>query len=129
MHASHRQVTYNGSTWCDVCGVDQYDLMAESECRKVNLFARTTHTRDPLLVEREKHHGDFRVNAELWKKLTDAFEEYCDINTLSVRQQLALSMIFGKIARLAQKPRFRDHWKDIAGYAKLALEDCAEEWT
>ena len=33
-------------------------------------------------------------------------------------------MIFLKLARMAQTPGVKDHWDDIAGYAKLGAEAC-----
>lgn len=77
--------------------------------------------RDPLLVERERSHGSFKSNAEIWHKLVCAIPH--DHN-LTPSQYLALNMIFLKIARAMQNPQVKDHFNDIAGYAKLAGEDC-----
>lgn len=47
------------------------------------------------------------------------------IDKLDDVQRESLSMIFHKIGRiLAGDPNFRDHWDDIAGYAKLAADRC-----
>jgi len=77
--------------------------------------------RDPLLQEREKTHGSFAANAATYAKLMQAVSWEENIDS---RQRLALSMIFLKIARLTQTPKVKDHWDDIAGYAKLGAEAC-----
>lgn len=75
--------------------------------------------RDPLLVEREKTHGSFRTNADLFNKLCSACPD-----TLKGPQRMAMVMIFAKISRAFQTPHVKDHWDDIAGYAKLGAEAC-----
>jgi hypothetical protein len=75
--------------------------------------------RDMLLVEREKTHGDFRKNAEVFNKLCQAIPD-----VFQGSQRMAVIMIFAKISRAAQTPHVKDHWDDIAGYAKLASEAC-----
>jgi hypothetical protein len=82
-----------------------------------------SEARDPLLEEREKTHGSFKHNADTFYKLWEA------VNTQSIQnlpndQQLALNQIFLKISRMLQNPLEPDHWKDIAGYAKLGEEAC-----
>lgn len=79
-----------------------------------------TEPRDPLLQEREKTHGSFETNALTWSRLCKS----SDYNRLNERQKLALTIIFMKIARLEQQPNIKDHWDDIAGYAKLGSEAC-----
>lgn len=75
--------------------------------------------RDPLLIEREKTHGSFAKNAEVFNNLCNSVPD-----VLKGRQRLALTMIFAKIARAMQTPHVKDHWEDIAGYAKLGSEAC-----
>ncbi len=78
--------------------------------------------RDPLLQEREKTHGSFKLNAQIHKKLCYAYPHEPDLNT---EQRLALNMIYLKIARiLSGQGDHKDHWDDIAGYAKLGSEAC-----
>lgn len=81
--------------------------------------------RDPLLVEREKTHGDYRSTAEIAQRLKKVIHDnlqtqhpmFCNIHRES------LEMICTKIARiLAGDPAIKDHWNDIAGYAKLGAE-------
>jgi Domain of unknown function (DUF6378) len=81
--------------------------------------------RDQLLVEREKTHGDFRIVAEISQRMRYLFDEFD--NDLNMAQCAALHMIAVKIARiLAGDPFHREHWLDIAGYARLGQEACRE---
>lgn len=79
--------------------------------------------RDPILVERQTSHGLFSHNAIFWKELCSIFlrAQRCPSNE---EQSLAMTMIMLKIARIAQNPGVKDHWDDIAGYAKLGSEAC-----
>ena len=46
---------------------------------------------------------------------------------LEQTQRESLDMIAHKIGRiLAGDPDFRDHWDDIAGYAKLVADKCSK---
>lgn len=81
--------------------------------------------RDQLLQEREKTHGDYRSTAEIAQRLKKIIADntqithpmFCNIHRES------LDMICTKIARiLSGNPAIKDHWDDIAGYAKLAAE-------
>lgn len=81
--------------------------------------------RDAILTEREATHGSFRDNARVWVALLDAMWWY-EINHAPHEQNLAVTMIMLKLARLAQNPKVKDHWDDIAGYAKLGAEACNE---
>jgi hypothetical protein len=85
--------------------------------------------RDPLLVEREKTHGSFKANADLSqaikKIMHDPFGETRHPYVLSTVHLEALDMIALKLSRiLSGQANFKDHWDDIAGYAKLASEAC-----
>jgi Domain of unknown function (DUF6378) len=76
--------------------------------------------RDLLLVEREKTHGSFEKNAGI-------FAAMCRLGRKPDNNvhEAALCMIFMKIARiLSGQANFKDHWDDIAGYAKLGAEAC-----
>jgi len=78
--------------------------------------------RDPLLQEREKTHGSFAKNSNLWFMLFEVIKE--DIKTIPTTQQLAFNMMMLKIARAVSNPKVKEHFDDIAGYAKLASEAC-----
>lgn len=77
-----------------------------------------------LLAERAKTHGSFSTHAETTQKLKRVIEGL-KFDSLSSRHQEALHMILHKIGRIiAGNPNFKDHWDDIAGYAKLGTEAC-----
>lgn len=81
-------------------------------------------TRDPLLVEREKTHGDFRLNAKVSREIKKAIG-WRDVIGMKDAHREALDMIALKISRIATgQANFKDHWDDIAGYAKLGSEAC-----
>ena len=78
--------------------------------------------RDPLLVEREKTHGSFKENAAISQLLKSIFAGKMGDNTV---HREALDMIALKLSRiLSGQANFKDHWDDIAGYAKLGSEAC-----
>lgn len=92
--------------------------------------------RDPLLQTREQTHGNFTYNAVWAQCLRDMFRNGCiDVNgmesndpnwdQLPARHREALDAIALKLSRiLSGQSNFKDHWDDIAGYAKLASEIC-----
>lgn len=78
--------------------------------------------RDPLLVEREKTHGNFAQNARYWDQLCSVVpRDWC---LGQPPKRFAMNMIFMKIARAISNPNTKDTWDDIAGYAKLGAEAC-----
>lgn len=80
--------------------------------------------RDPLLVEREQTHGDFRITAQVAQQLKASFRTI-HYQGLSAMHREALDMIATKLARiLSGNPNEPDHWLDLAGYAKLGMEYC-----
>lgn len=91
-----------------------------------------------LLVERGKTHGDYSVHARITQALKSTIGNFhivgpaSDVphpaaDKLNPEQAEALAMIFHKIGRiLAGDPDFRDHWDDIAGYAKLVADRCSK---
>lgn len=99
-------------------------------CKHCDSPLHTTETcptyespRDPLLVEREKTHGSFFKNAECCQKLLGVLKDN-DLQKLGPVQRQAIDMICLKIARAMSTPKVKDHWDDIAGYAKLGAEAC-----
>lgn len=77
------------------------------------------------LEDRKKTHGDFTVHAEIAQSLKEITGSYD--GELNHVQREAVDMILHKIARiLAGNPNEKDHWHDIAGYAKL-VEDRIKE--
>lgn len=84
--------------------------------------------RDPLLEERQKTHGDFASNAEISQRLKGVFE--AGVHRRSHVHNESLDMIALKLSRiLSGQADHRDHWDDIAGYAKLGAEACNAQGT
>jgi hypothetical protein len=76
-----------------------------------------------LLSIRGKTHGDFTIHAEISMGLKEQIEACQNWSSLSFVQKEALHMIQHKIGRiLAGDPNHKDHWDDIAGYAKLVSD-------
>lgn len=103
---------------CEKCG-GLLDKRFVHNCSPESLAAR----RDQLLVEREKTHGSFEANANAWMDIREAVRRHAS-NEVNNRQNLAVEMICLKLARMCQTPNVKDHWDDIAGYAKLGAEAC-----
>jgi len=80
---------------------------------------------EELLVDRNKTHGSFETNAEISQTLKLVLREHQD--GLSLVQVEAVDMICLKLSRIhSGQSDFRDHWDDIAGYAKLAADRCSQ---
>jgi hypothetical protein len=78
-----------------------------------------------LLNERKKTHGDFTDHALMTQALKNVMWSSANWDQLNPCQKEALDMIAHKIGRiLAGNPNYRDHWDDIAGYARLVAERC-----
>lgn len=85
---------------------------------------------DPLLIERETTHGDYRNTARIIQRLKDTILVEQVRRTkrgqprLTDTQKECLDMIVHKIGRIISgESGHPDHWADIAGYAKLARAD------
>ena len=79
-----------------------------------------------LLDEREKTHGPFMATAAKAQQLKDAMQGGKNWSELDDIQREALQMIASKIARILSGNHAEiDHWKDIAGYANLAVQEIA----
>lgn len=78
-----------------------------------------------LLTERAKTHGSYVDHACITQELKDRMFDQKGWERLNSCQRETLHMIAHKIGRiLAGDPNFRDHWDDIAGYAKLVADQC-----
>lgn len=76
-----------------------------------------------LLNERGKTHGDFTDHAAITQALKQEMSYTDKWRGLTYVQKEALEMIQHKVGRiLAGDPNFKDHWDDIAGYAKLVAD-------
>lgn len=87
-----------------------------------------------LLAERKSTHGEYRDDARAAMRLKDNLAD--EINRRVVRgqpilsdiQRHALDMILHKVARIVTGDAyFKDHWDDIAGYAKLVSDRIEKE--
>lgn len=82
-----------------------------------------------ILAERRKTHGDFAEHARVAQNLKAMAHNSINWTetTLTPSQMEAVDMILHKIGRiLAGNPSFKDHWDDIAGYAKLVADRCPQ---
>ena len=80
---------------------------------------------DSLLQERKKTHGSFAQNAVISQHIKHIYHSMGKYPTESAVHAEALDMIALKLSRiLSGQANFKDHWDDIAGYAKLASEAC-----
>jgi hypothetical protein len=74
-----------------------------------------------VLEEREKTHGDFERTAQVAQMLKRYMDEARGCTDV---QWEALHMIASKLARIiCGNPHEEDHWRDIAGYAKLVAKN------
>lgn len=81
--------------------------------------------RDPLLTERQTTHGSFEQNAEFSQKMKFFMHSCPSWKHLTYVEREAMDMIALKFSRiLSGKSLERQHWEDVVGYAKLALEQC-----
>jgi len=72
------------------------------------------------LKERGAVHGDFSLNAEIAQSLKEVCRPYSE--KLTVEERESLDYILQKIARVLSKGGlYKDDWRDIAGYATLAM--------
>lgn len=74
-----------------------------------------------IINEREKTHGGFADVAEVNYALVSSIKD--PLHLMIPTDFVSISMILHKISRIAcGNPMFKDHWVDIAGYAKRAIE-------
>jgi hypothetical protein len=82
-------------------------------------------SRIALLETRETTHGSFADNARNGQFLRDFYRSQPSWASMPEIHREALDMMATKISRiLSGQSLFDDHWKDIVGYATLALEAC-----
>ena len=73
---------------------------------------------DDVLHERALSHGDYVLTARLAQALKDVLRHRLADAPADIRE--SVDMICTKLARVASgNPGEADHWKDIAGYARL----------
>lgn len=90
-----------------------------------NSSSSGSRTTEAILAERGSTHGDFTANAHIMQLLKITLRNHSGWEDLSLDKKEGLEMIAHKIGRiLCGNPDFRDHWDDIAGYAKLCADRC-----
>ena len=78
---------------------------------------------EALLEARGKTHGQFADNAKYAQTLRLLWRQSRYWDAMPLEHREALDHIAGKLSRiLSGQSTFRDHWDDIAGYAKLAAD-------
>lgn len=86
--------------------------------------------RSEILVERQKTHGQFVDVAEAAQSIKNMFraskvDAGVEVDPCIVE---AFDMIASKMGRIASGDETEvDHWRDVIGYAQLALEFLEEE--
>lgn len=78
-----------------------------------------------LLDTRHKTHGNFSDNARVGQALRVLMLAQPRWQTLSEVDRECLMYIAGKISRILSSNAdagLKEHWEDIAGYARLAME-------
>ena len=77
-----------------------------------------------LLSEREKTHGDYRLTASVAQKIKAMVRNSPSYPDMTLAQHESLDMIAVKLARImCGDPHEPDHFRDIAGYALLAISE------
>jgi hypothetical protein len=80
---------------------------------------------EEVLVERNKTHGDFAMNAHFSQELKRLFHSAPCWTQLHDVHRESLHMIALKLSRvLSGQADYKDHWTDMAGYSKLAEDAC-----
>jgi hypothetical protein len=79
--------------------------------------------RDKILTTRQATHGDFVKVAEYAQHLKTVFRHHDGFGNLTAVQRESIDLMCTKFARiLCGNPDHKDHWDDLAGYAKLVAE-------
>jgi hypothetical protein len=84
-------------------------------------------TVEDILEERGKTHGDFTDNSRVIQSLKRIMHTEVGWDKLTDTQREAIHMILHKLGRIISgNPNVKDHWDDIAGYARLVSERVVE---
>lgn len=83
---------------------------------------------EATLAERGGRYGDFTSNARISQALLATMKREAPADAwerLDPVKRESLTVIAAKIARILNgDPEYDDNWRDIAGYATLALQRC-----
>jgi hypothetical protein len=81
-----------------------------------------------IIEDRQETHGNFVDNASVAQRIKAVLRTAPGWDRMSPVQKEALDLISIKVARIVSgKNREPDHWKDIKGYAYLALMEIEDE--
>lgn len=106
----------------DVFGAEYGDVTGTYADRAQTFKADSTTA---LLSERGQTHGSFASNAHYGQQLRQLYRTSRHWEWMPPEHREALDMMATKISRiLSGQSTFRDHWSDLAGYAKLAEDAC-----
>ena len=79
---------------------------------------------EALIAERGQTHGSFAENARISRNIKAMMQNSPGWDLLSSVQHEVLDMVALKVSRiLSGNPNEADHWRDIAGYATLAVKE------
>jgi len=77
-----------------------------------------------ILKERQKTHGEYTNVARISQALKAILQDGPTHDNLSLMQRESLDLICTKLARIVcGNPNEPDHFRDVAGYAQLALNE------
>lgn len=80
-----------------------------------------------LLLTRGSTHGEFSENSQTVQQIKRLLRSKQNWTKMQDHHREALDMIVHKIGRIMHgNPEFKDHWRDISGYAKLTEERCKD---
>ena len=75
-----------------------------------------------LLDERAKTHGDYLITSKITQRIKNMIRNSPSYPDMTLEQRESLDMIAMKMARIMSgDPSEPDHFRDIAGYALLAI--------
>jgi hypothetical protein len=81
-----------------------------------------------LLSTRQTTHGDFADNARYAQELRAILRTSAHWKSMPAEHREAMDQIAGKLSRiLSGRSTYADHFRDIAGYATLALAACDKD--
>jgi hypothetical protein len=80
---------------------------------------------EEILTQRKQTHGDFTTNAAIAQTIKISLRCRDGWEDLTAVQKEGIEMICLKLSRIMSgQSNHRDHWDDIAGYAKLVADRC-----
>jgi hypothetical protein len=85
---------------------------------------KATMNIDGVLDERGSRYGSFEENAFVVQGIKEILHNNLNWDDMKPIQKEALDMIAHKMARIVSgDPDYIDNWVDIAGYAKLVVDN------